>query len=80
MPALSNTVAVTDKIVVVSNFTSSLDLVAALGRLRRWKYLRIDGSVSSEKRMKIIEHFNNPTGPFHVLLLSSRAGGVGINL
>lgn len=69
-----------DKIVVVSNFTSALDQVVALGKLRRWRYLRIDGKVVAERRMTMIRHFNSAASGFDLMLLSAKAGGVGINL
>lgn len=44
-------------------------------------YFRIDGSVGSDDRAKIIEHFNNPKNTrARLILISTRAGGVGINL
>ena len=69
-----------DKVVIVSNFTSVLDLVQCLCRERRWSTLRIDGSVSSDKRMKIVKHFNDANSMAFVMLLSAKAGGVGLNL
>ena len=69
-----------DKVVIVSNFTSVLDLVQCLCRERRWCTLRIDGSVSSDKRMKIVKHFNDSNSMAFVMLLSAKAGGVGLNL
>ena len=42
-------------------------------------YLRIDGRVSSEKRGRIVKGFNEKPG-CNVILISSEAGGIGINL
>ena len=42
--------------------------------------LRLDGSVPANKRSSIVRHFNDPQSPFAILLLSARAGGVGLNL
>eukprot|EP01038_Epipyxis_sp_PR26KG_P005214 gene5214-7254_t len=69
-----------EKIVIVSNFTKTLDDVHELIKYRRWQALRIDGNVIPERRMKIVQHFNNPQSPFFIMLLSSKAGGVGLNL
>ena len=71
-----------DKLVVVSNFTSTLDLIQSVAKLGQWGFplLRIDGSVTADRRAKVVEHFNNPRNSFFVLLLSAKAGGVGLNL
>jgi len=66
--------------VVVSNFTATLDDVAALAQARGWKCLRIDGSVPSDRRQRLVNLFNTPGDPFFLMLLSARAGGVGLNL
>jgi SNF2 family DNA or RNA helicase len=49
-----------DKIVIVSNFNSTLDRVRIIAKSRRWGSLRIDGSIPQEKRVKIVEFFNRP--------------------
>ncbi len=69
-----------DKVVVVSNFTSTLDAVANLLRCRKVKFLRIDGTVTAERRSKFVDFFNKTDSPITVMLLSAKAGGVGINL
>jgi SNF2 family DNA or RNA helicase len=38
------------------------------------------GTVDSDKRKKAIAHFNSPGSPDFAFLLSTRAGGLGINL
>lgn len=69
-----------EKVVVVSNFMTTLDQVFSIGRCHKWPMLRLDGSVQPEKRMKIVQHFNHPTSEFFLMLLSAKAGGVGLNL
>ena len=69
-----------EKAVVVSNFQSVLDEVEVLARGRGWKPLRIDGSTAAKRRMQFVSYFNNPEQPFFLMLLSARAGGVGLNL
>ncbi|WVO12565.1 hypothetical protein L204_100169 [Cryptococcus depauperatus] len=69
-----------DKIVLISNATQTLDLMEKLCRGKRYGYLRLDGSMSVPKRSKIVAQFNNPEGKEFVFLLSSKAGGCGINL
>ncbi|PVH99075.1 helicase swr1 [Periconia macrospinosa] len=69
-----------DKIVLISNFTQTLDIFAALCRSRGYGCLRLDGTMNVSKRQKLVDKFNDPEGPEFVFLLSSKAGGCGLNL
>jgi len=44
------------------------------------KYEKIDGSVKCKERFNSIDRFNNPEKKRDVFLLSTKAGGIGINL
>ncbi|OAA49508.1 recombinational repair protein [Metarhizium rileyi] len=69
-----------DKIVLISNYTSTLDLFERLCRSRQYGCLRLDGTLNVNKRQKLVDRFNDPNGEEFVFLLSSKAGGCGINL
>ncbi|VTJ79106.1 Hypothetical predicted protein [Marmota monax] len=69
-----------DKVVLVSNYTQTLDLFEKLCRVRRYLYVRLDGTMSIKKRAKVVERFNCPSSPDFVFMLSSKAGGCGLNL
>ncbi|XP_043710018.1 protein CHROMATIN REMODELING 25 [Telopea speciosissima] len=69
-----------DRIVLVSNYTQTLDLFAQLCRERRYPYLRLDGTTSISKRQKLVNQFNDTSKDEFVFLLSSKAGGCGLNL
>lgn len=69
-----------DKVVLVSNYTQTLDVFEQLCRLRRYQCVRLDGSMSIKKRQKIVDRFNDPTSTDFVFMLSSKAGGCGLNL
>ncbi|KAM0895635.1 hypothetical protein ACQ4PT_023723 [Festuca glaucescens] len=69
-----------DRIVLVSNYTQTLDLFAQLCRERRYPYVRLDGSTSINKRQKLVNQFNDLSRDEFVFLLSSKAGGCGLNL
>ncbi|XP_017293211.1 DNA repair and recombination protein RAD54-like [Kryptolebias marmoratus] len=69
-----------DKVVLVSNYTQTLDLFEKLCRHRRYLYVRLDGTMSIKKRAKIVERFNSPHNPEFIFMLSSKAGGCGLNL
>ncbi|KAF3490512.1 DNA repair and recombination protein RAD54 [Arthroderma uncinatum] len=69
-----------DKIVLISNYTQTLDLFERLCRSRAYGCLRLDGTMGVKKRSKLVDRFNDPNGEEFVFLLSSKAGGCGINL
>lgn len=70
----------TDRIVLVSNYTQTLDFLEKLSRKRGYPYVRLDGTMSIKKRGKIVEEFNRPESDQFIFMLSSKAGGCGLNL
>eukprot|EP00118_Oscarella_pearsei_P016820 m.163657 g.163657 ORF g.163657 m.163657 type:complete len:762 (+) comp38855_c0_seq2:168-2453(+) len=69
-----------DKVVLISNYTQTLDLFEKLCRARKYLYVRLDGSMSIKRRQKVVDRFNDPKSPDFVFMLSSKAGGCGLNL
>lgn len=69
-----------DKIVLISNYTQTLDLIEKMCRSKRYGVLRLDGTMTINKRQKLVDRFNDPEGQESIFLLSSKAGGCGINL
>ncbi|XP_072542115.1 transcription termination factor 2 [Salminus brasiliensis] len=68
------------KSVIVSQWTSMLQIVAVHLKKMGVHFEVIDGKVNPKRRMDLVEEFNtNPKGP-QVMLVSLCAGGVGINL
>ena len=72
------------KSVVFSQFTSFLDLIATTLSKEGIPHLRFDGTMSQKQRAAVLNDFQNANakkgGHGSVLLLSLRAGGVGLNL
>ncbi len=64
----------------MSNYTQTLDMFEKLCRLRNYGYVRLDGSMSIKKRAKVVDQFNDPTSAHFIFMLSSKAGGCGLNL
>lgn len=69
-----------DKIVLISNYTQTLDLIERMCRYKHYGTVRLDGTMSINKRQKFVDRFNNPENEEFIFLLSSKAGGCGINL
>jgi DNA repair protein RAD5 len=69
----------TVKSVVFSQFTSFLDLIEPALTRDHIPFLRFDGTLSQKTRAHILTEFTSSPKPY-VLLLSLRAGGVGLNL
>ncbi len=69
-----------DKIVIISNYTQTLDLIGRMCNENGWAFCRLDGSIGMKKRQKMVDDFNDPTSNLIAFLLSSKAGGCGLNL
>ncbi|RLN47960.1 hypothetical protein BBJ28_00001686 [Nothophytophthora sp. Chile5] len=68
------------KVLIFSQFKIMLDIIEDLCQLRGYTMERLDGSVRGNSRQAAIDRFNNPESDTFTFLLSTRAGGVGINL
>jgi len=64
-----------NKIVIVSNYTQTLDLIGRMCRENSWGFCRLDGSITMKKHQKMVDEFNDPSSPLIAFLLSSKAGG-----
>jgi SWI/SNF-related matrix-associated actin-dependent regulator 1 of chromatin subfamily A len=68
-----------DKILLFSQFTRMLDILETVLDSLNYNYLRLDGQTPVTERQEIIDNFNNSPDIF-IFLLSTKAGGFGINL
>lgn len=66
------------KILMFTQFVLMLDIVEEFLIFRNYEYDRLDGTTRNVDRQKIIDNFNN--GKSKIFILSTRAGGLGINL
>ncbi|CAA7036815.1 unnamed protein product [Microthlaspi erraticum] len=74
-----NTAGTGEKSIVFSQWTSFLDLLEIPLRRRGIEFLRFDGKLSQKGRKKVLKEFNE-TKQKTILLMSLKAGGVGLNL
>jgi len=68
-----------DRVLIFTQFVMVLDIMEQYLRIRGYKYLRLDGSTPVQERQAMIDTFNTDESYF-IFLLSTRAGGLGINL
>ena len=64
---------------IFSQMVKMLDLLEEFCEMKKYRVERLDGRVHGNDRQKAIDRFNTQADSF-VFLLSTRAGGVGINL
>lgn len=70
-----------EKVVLVSNYTATMDILATFIASLGYSHLRLDGATPPNKRQELVDRFNrSPKSNSFVFLLSAKAGGVGINL
>jgi DNA repair and recombination protein RAD54B len=71
----------TEKVVLVSNYTSTLDLLGQHLASLSLPFLRLDGSTPTAQRQDLVDAFNRtPASKNFAFLLSAKSGGAGINL
>lgn len=68
------------RVLIFSQFLNMLDIVEDFLDRLGLHYERLDGNIGSLQKQKRIDQFNAPDSPLFAFLLSTRAGGVGINL
>ena len=68
------------RVLIFSQMVRLLDIISDYMTARGYVFQRLDGTVASDVRKKSIEHSNAPGSPDFAFLLSTRAGGLGINL
>lgn len=68
------------RVLIFSQMVRMLDILGDYMDYRGHTYQRLDGTISATNRRASIEHFNAPDSTDFCFLLSTRAGGLGINL
>ncbi|KAH7388799.1 chromodomain helicase-like protein [Pyrenochaeta sp. MPI-SDFR-AT-0127] len=68
------------RVLIFSQMVHMLDILTDYLKLRNYTFQRLDGTVPASERKIAIDHFNAPGSDDYCFLLSTRAGGLGINL
>lgn len=68
------------RVLMFFQMTAIMDIMEDFLRLRNIQFLRLDGTTKSDERSELLYEFNRPDSPYFMFLLSTRAGGLGLNL
>ncbi|XP_055698937.1 chromatin-remodeling complex ATPase chain Iswi-like [Phlebotomus papatasi] len=68
------------RVLIFSQMTRMLDIIEDYCQYRKYSYSRLDGSLLGDDRTKQIDDFSKSGSDKFIFLLSTRAGGLGINL
>ncbi|KAH9077177.1 P-loop containing nucleoside triphosphate hydrolase protein [Lactarius deliciosus] len=68
------------RVLIFSQMSRMLDILEDYCLFRGYKYCRIDGGTAHEDRIAAIDEYNRPGSERFIFLLTTRAGGLGINL
>jgi ATP-dependent helicase STH1/SNF2 len=68
------------RVLMFFQMTQIMNIMEDFLRLRGFKYLRLDGATKADDRSDLLRLFNAPDSEFQIFLLSTRAGGLGLNL
>lgn len=68
------------RVLIFSQMTRMLDILEDYCHWRQYQYCRLDGQTAHEDRNRQIQEFNMENSTKFVFMLSTRAGGLGINL
>ena len=68
------------RVLIFSQFVMMLDILEEYCQLRNYKVARIDGQTKGSERQQAIDAFSRKGSDYFIFLLSTRAGGLGINL
>ncbi|RPA78581.1 putative SNF2 family helicase/ATPase [Ascobolus immersus RN42] len=68
------------RVLIFSQMSRMLDILEDYCLFREYQYCRIDGGTQHEDRIAAIDEYNKPGSEKFIFLLTTRAGGLGINL
>jgi ATP-dependent helicase STH1/SNF2 len=68
------------RVLLFTQMTAVMTILEDYFAMRGFRSLRLDGSTPAEEREKRMYKFNSPDSPYFIFLLSTRAGGLGLNL
>ncbi|KNZ78207.1 Chromatin structure-remodeling complex subunit snf21, partial [Termitomyces sp. J132] len=68
------------RVLIFFQMTKVMDIMEDFLKMMKWAYLRLDGGTKTEERASFVQLFNAVNSEYKVFILSTRAGGLGLNL
>jgi len=68
------------RVLMFFQMTAIMDIMEDYMRYKGIQFMRLDGSTKADDRSELLKEFNAPNSPYFCFLLSTRAGGLGLNL
>jgi ATP-dependent helicase STH1/SNF2 len=68
------------RVLIFFQMTGVMDIMADFLRSMNWDFLRLDGTTKHDERAEYVKLFNDPGSLYKIFILSTRAGGLGLNL
>jgi ATP-dependent helicase STH1/SNF2 len=68
------------QVLIFFQMTKVMDIMEDFLKMMGWAYLRLDGGTKTEERASFVQMFNARDSEYKVFILSTRAGGLGLNL
>jgi ATP-dependent helicase STH1/SNF2 len=68
------------QVLIFFQMTKVMDIMEDFLKMMQWKHLRLDGGTKTEERAQFVQLFNAKDSDYKVFILSTRAGGLGLNL
>ena len=68
------------QVLIFFQMTKVMDIMEDFLKMMGWKHLRLDGGTKTEERAQFVQLFNAKDSDYKVFILSTRAGGLGLNL
>lgn len=68
------------RVLIFFQMTKVMDIMEDFMKMQGWQYFRLDGGTKTEERAHYVQAFNAKDSPIQVFILSTRAGGLGLNL
>lgn len=68
------------RVLIFNQMTRVMDVLEEYFNLRGYKFLRLDGHTSTQDRSQGLKDFNAPNSEYFIFMLSTKAGGLGLNL
>jgi ATP-dependent helicase STH1/SNF2 len=68
------------QVLIFFQMTKVMDIMEDFLKMMGWQYLRLDGGTKTDERATHVQNFNAKDSEIKVFILSTRAGGLGLNL